>query len=156
MLLIGTLPCQDAFGKHDQTHSLITRLQDLQDAFDRHAPLSKSIHKNTTRRIRSQQDAKTDKTLSIGTLPCQDAFKKQNKPHSLITRRQDLQDAFDKHAPLSRRVHKNTTRPNLRLTRRQDLQDAFDRHAPSSRCVRKTRQDAFTFNKTPRPTRRFW
>ena len=90
-LSIGTLPCQDAFGK--------TR----QDAFTLN---------------------KTYKTLSNGTLPCQDAFGKHDKTHSLITRRQDLQDAFKWHAPLSRRV-------------------------------RKTQQDEFTLNKTPRPTRRF-
>ena len=179
MLSIGTLPCQDAFGKHDKTHSLITRRQDLQDAlnrhaplsrriqtrlekqdkthsyltrrqdlqdaFDRHAPLSRRVRKNKTRRIHTKQDTKTYKTLSIGTLPCQDAFRKTRqdaftlkqdaktyktlsigtllcqdafgnhyKTHSLITRRQDLRDALDRHAPLSRRV----------LTR-QDVQYAF-------------------------------
>ena len=151
----GMLPCQDAFGKHEKTHSLITRRTDLQDAFDRHAPLSRCVWKtrqdafainktprptrrfrearslvktrseNTTRRIRSKLDAKTYKTLSIGTLPCQDAFGKHDKTHSLITRCQDLQKTFDRHAPLSR-------------------------------PIQKTRPDAFAHNKTPRTTKRFW
>ena len=49
----GTLPFQDAFRKQDKTYSCITRCQDLQDAFDRHARLSRSVHKNKTRRIRA-------------------------------------------------------------------------------------------------------
>ena len=135
-------------------HSYLTRRQDLQDAFDRHAPLTRRLRKtrqdaiahnktprptrrfrqarfldktrseNKTRRIHTEQDAKTYKTHSTGTLPSQDAFGKHDKTHSY-------------------------------LTRRQDLQDAFDRHTPLTRCVRKTRQNAFTLNKTPRPTRHF-
>ena len=37
-LWIGTLPSQDAFRKHNKTHSLKTRRQDLQDALNKHAP----------------------------------------------------------------------------------------------------------------------
>ena len=96
--------------KQDKTYSCITRRQDLQDAFERHAPISRRIGKNKTRRIRAKQDAKTYKTHSNGTLPFQDAFRKQDKTYSCITRRQDLQDAFERHAPNSRCVQKNNTR----------------------------------------------
>ena len=74
--------------------------------------------------ITRNQDAKTYKTHSIGTLPCQDAFRKHDKTDSCITRRQDLQDAFNRHAPLSRRVqktrqdgfvHNKTPRPTRRF-----------------------------------------
>ena len=269
-----TLPSQDAIAKHDKTPTHSTRRQDLQDAFNRHAPstrrdrktqqdaytldktprpargfqqdapstrrdrktrqdaytldktprparrfqqarsLDKTRSQNTTRRLHTRQDAKTCKTLSTGTLPRQDAIGKHDKMPSHSTRRQDLQDAFNRHAPSTRRdrkarqdaytrnktprrtgrfrqarsVHKtrsqNTTRrihtrqdaktyktlstgtlPSqdaianhdktpTHSTRRQDLQDAFHRHAPSTRRDRKTRQDVFVYNKTPRPTRR--
>ena len=155
MLSKGTLPRQDAIAKHDKTPTHSTRRQDLQDAFNRHAPstrrdrktrqldahtldktprparrfqqarsLDKTRSQNTTRRLHTRQDAKTCKTLSTGTLPRQDAIAKHDKTptHS---------------------------------TRRQDLQDAFNRHAPSTRRDRKTRQDAYTLDKTPRPARRF-
>ena len=102
-LLTGTLPRQDAIGKHDKTHTNATRSQDVQDAFDGHAPF-------TRRDRKTRQDAKTCKTLSTGTLPHQDAIAKHDKTYSCITRPQDLQDAFDRHAPISRRVHKNKTR----------------------------------------------
>ena len=80
--------------------------------------------------IRRNQDGKTCKTLSIGTLPCQDAFRKHDKTYSCITRRQDLQDAFERHAPLSRRVqktrqdvfvHNKTPRPTRRIRKARSL-----------------------------------
>ena len=90
-LSTGTLSRQDAIGKHDKTHTHATRRQDVQDAFDGHAPF-------TRRDRKSRQDAKTCKTLSTGTLPRQDAIAKHDKTYSCITRPQDLQDAFDRHA----------------------------------------------------------
>ena len=78
--------------------------------------------------------------LSIGTLPCQGAFEKHDKMHSLITGRQNLQDPCQE-------AFKKQDKTYSHLTRRQDLQDAFKRHAPLSRRVRKTQQDAFTLIK---------
>ena len=244
-LSTGTLPSQDAIAKHDKTHSLITRRQDPQDAFNRHAASTRrdrktrqdaytrnktprparrfqqarSLHKsrsqNMTRRLRTEQDAKTRKTLSTGTLPRQDAIAKHDNTHTHSTRRQDLQDAFHRHAPFTRRdlktrqdpyalnktprparrfqqarsLHKTRSQNSTRRlrteqdaktyktlstgtlprqdaiakhdktpthwTRRQDPQDSFNRHAPFTRRDRKTRQDAYALNKTPRPARRF-
>ena len=74
--------------------------------------------------ITRNQDAKTYKTLSTGTLPRQDAIAKHDKTPTHAARHQDLQDAFNRHAPLTRRDHK-------------------------------TRQDAYTLDKTPKPARRF-
>ena len=74
--------------------------------------------------ITRNQDGKNYKTLLIGALPCQDTFTKHDKTYSCITRCQDLQDAFERHAPLSRRVHKTrqdvfvhnkTPRPTRRI-----------------------------------------
>ena len=123
MLSIGTLPCQDAFRKTGQ------------DAF--------TLNKTPRPARRFQMARFLVKTRS----------EKHDKTHSLITRRQDLQDAFKWHAPLSRRVHKKKKKTHSHLTRCQDLQDAFDRHAPLSRRLRKTRQDAFVHSNTPRPSR---
>ena len=59
------------------------------------------IHNRRTRPTRRIRTARSHlKTRS----------EKQDKTYSCITRRQDLQDAFDRHARLSRRVRKNTTR----------------------------------------------
>ena len=121
---------------------------------------------------------------SKGTLPFQDVFRKQDKAYSCITRRQDLQDAFERHPPISRRVqktrqdvfvHNKTPRRTRRIqkapshfktrsekqdttysciTRSQDLHDSFQRHAPISRRVQKARQDIFVHNKMPKRTRR--
>ena len=99
------------------------------------------------------------------------------------TRRQDLQDAFAWHAPISRLVRKTwqdafaynkTWRPTRRIptarshfkTPSKTRQDAKTHNKTTRltrriwtarshlRRVRKTRQDAFAHNKTPRPTRR--
>ena len=99
----------------DKTHTHLTRCQDVQDAFNRHAPstrrdrktrqdayalnktpgparrfqqarsLDKTRSQNTTRRIHIRQDAKTCKTLSTGTLPSQDTIAKHNKTHTHST-----------------------------------------------------------------------
>ena len=49
---------------------------------------------------------------------------KQDKTYLCIIRCQDLQDAFERHAPISRR---------------QDLQEAFERHALISRRIQKNK-----------------
>ena len=171
--------------KQEKTYLCITRGQDLQDAFERHAPISRRVQKNKTRHIRAKQDAMTYKRNSNGTLPFQDVlgktrqdifvhnktprptrriptarfhfktcwekrdddfvhnktprptrriptarshfktcWEKQDKTYLCKIKRQDLQDALERHAPISRR---------------QDLQDAFERHAPISRRVQKNK-----------------
>ena len=136
-----------------------TCYQDLQDAFARHAPISRCVRK-------TRQDAKTYKTprptRRIRT--ARSHFKTRSKN---TTRRQDLQDAFERHAPFSRHVlkarqdvfaHNKTPRPTRRIcmarshfmTRleKQDKThtntstptlDAFERHAPFSRRLRKNK-----------------
>ena len=129
--MISSLPTM----RHIQT--FITRYQDLQDAFARHAPISRRELENTTRH-QDLQDGKTYKTHSTARSHYKTRSGKHNKTHSRITRRQDLQyphsnstlpcqDAFKKH------------KTNSHLTRRQDLQDAFEGHAPISRRVQKNK-----------------
>ena len=133
--------------------TFITRYQDLQDAFARHAPISRRVRK-------TRQDAKIYKT------PRPTRRIRMARSHFKTRSEKTRQDVF---------VHNKTPRPTRRIrkahshfktcwekqdktysciTRRQDLQEAFERHAPISRRVQKTRQDVFVHNKTPRPTRR--
>ena len=106
----GTLPFQEAFREtrqdvfvHNKTPRPTRRIRTARSHF-------KTYWENRTRRIRAKQDAKTYKTHSNGTLPFQDAFRQLTKTYWCITKHQDLQDAFERHAPISRRVQKNNTR----------------------------------------------
>ena len=106
----GTLPFQDAFRKtrqdvfvHNRTPRPKRRIRTARSHF-------KTRSENKTRRIRALPDAKTYKTHSKARSHFKTRSEKQDKTYSFITRRQDQQDAFDRHAPISRRVGKNKTR----------------------------------------------
>ena len=134
----GTLPFQDAFRKQDKTYSCITRCQDLQDAFDRHAPLSRRVQKTRQDVFVRNKTPRPTRCIRKARSHFKTRSQKQDKTHSLITRRQDLQDAFDRHAPLSRRVqktrqdefvHNKTPTPTRRIRKGRFL----------SRCVHKNK-----------------
>ena len=109
MLSKGMLPCQDAFRKHDKMYSCIRR-QDLQDTFERHAPLSRRVQKTRQDVFVYNKKPRPTRRIRKARSHFKTRSEKQDKTYSCITRRQDIQDAFDRHAPLSRFVHKNKTR----------------------------------------------
>ena len=116
--------------------TFITHYQDLQDAFAWHAPISRRVRK-TRQETNVYKTPKPTRRMRMARSYFKTLSEKHDKTPTL-TRRQDLQDVFERHAPFSRHFRKNTIR-------RQDLQDAFEPHAPFSRRAPKNttrRQDA--------------
>ena len=140
--------------KQDKTYSWITRRQDLQDAFEQHAPISRRVQKTRQDVFVRNKTPRPTRRIRTARSHFKRRSEKQDKTYLCITRRQDLQDAFERHAPISRRIGKNKTR---RIRAKQDAK-TYKTHSngtlPFQDAFRKTIQDLFVHNKTPRPTRR--
>ena len=142
--------------KQDKTYLFITRRQDLQDAFERHAPISRRVQKTRQDVLVHNKTPRPTRRIRKPRSHFKTRSEKQDKTYSFITRRQDLQDAFERHSPISTSVqktrglyvfmHNKTPRPTRRIRKpRSHFKTRSEKQDKTYSCItrRQDLQEAF-------------